>query len=458
MGRALAESGVATTGSRRAGVLAVAAEPAARRELAAALACEAAVQEVDPVRLGRVGEWVDAAAAVLLLQPALREEDLARLRELPAGRALVLLTPELPEDALEAVITRLRPALVLPHPTPPSALRLALRSVLPIPPPGQGARPQHRRAPALLGVSSAIREVIEQIRHVAATRIPVLILGETGTGKELVARAIHLESLRAERPFVAVNCSALPDTLLEAELFGARRGAFTGADRDRKGLFHEAHGGTLFLDEIGETSPVFQAKLLRAIETREIRRLGESEASQVDVRVVSATHRDLDAAIADGSFRQDLLYRLNTLTIHVPPLRRRRVDIPFLAQHFAEEFGEAHARRIVLDEGFLEALSRHDFPGNVRELRNAVERAIALASEGGAVTAGHLHLAEGAGRPVEIPRHGTLRERLELVEIQAIRQALADHGGNRTRAARELGLSRLGLRQKMRRLGFEPER
>ena len=173
----------------------------------------------------------------------------------------------------------------------------------------------------------------------------MLILGETGTGKELVARAIHENSPRAGRAFVAVNCGALPDTLLESELFGHVRGAFTGADRDKRGLFEEAEGGTLLLDEVGDTSPAFQTKLLRALEAREIRPVGGTDVRHVDVRVVSATHRDLAEMVDEGSFRQDLLYRLNTATLFVPSLRRRRVDIPFLAQHFAEEFGDEHARK-----------------------------------------------------------------------------------------------------------------
>jgi transcriptional regulator with PAS, ATPase and Fis domain len=415
----------------------------------------ATVRAVAPQELEDPSRFVDAAAAIALLDKRTGEEieALAPVTELPAGGALVLLATDVPEPTLETAIHQLRPALVLPHPSPLASLRLALARLLP-PRRGQGARLHHRPARALLGVSAAIRDVLEQVRRVAPTPIPVLILGETGTGKELLARALHDQSPRAKKSFVAVNCSALPDTLLEAELFGARRGAFTGLERDRKGLFEEADGGTLFLDEIGETSPAFQAKLLRAIETREIRALGTTAQQPVDVRIVSATHRDIDAALAEGSFRQDLLFRLNAVTLHLPPLRRRRVDIPFLAQHFAEEFGQAQARRIVLDEGLVEALSRHDFPGNVRELRNAMERAITLAGPDGPVTAEHLQLGESGAPGLSLPHAGTLRDRVEQLELSAIREALRRHGGNRTRAAEELGLSRLGLRQKMRRLGI----
>jgi transcriptional regulator with PAS, ATPase and Fis domain len=322
--------------------------------------------------------------------------------------------------------------------------------------PGRGARANHRPAPALLGVSSAIRGVIEQVRQIAPTPIPALILGETGTGKELVARAIHDQSPRQPQPFVAVNCGALPDSLLESELFGHARGAFTGAERDKQGLFEHADGGTIFLDEIGDTSPALQMKLLRVLETKEIRPLGDTRTVRVDVRVVSATHRDLEAAIEEGTFRQDLFYRLNAVTIFVPPLRRRRVDVAFLAQHFAEELGAAHARRITLAEDFLESLASRDFPGNVRELRNAVERAIALATPGEPVTAQHL-APPSAPRAAEVREfEGRLRDLVDRVERDAILAALARFGGNRSRAADALGLTRPGLRYKMRRLGMDP--
>jgi transcriptional regulator with PAS, ATPase and Fis domain len=251
---------------------------------------------------------------------------------------------------------------------------------------------------------------------------------------------------------VAINCGAIPETLLEAELFGVRRGAFTGAERDRRGLFEEAAGGTLFLDEIGDTPLSLQAKLLRVIETKEVRAIGADKTRCVDVRIISATHRDLETAVKDGDFRQDLFFRINTATIHVPPLRRRPVDIPFLAQHFAEEFGAEHARRIVLHDDFVEALSLRQFPGNVRELRNIVERAIALAAPGEVVTADTLAPASGV-----VPAHkrkGTLREQVQALEIEIIRGVLAEVDGNRTRAAEVLGLSRQGLRQKIERYGL----
>jgi len=441
--------------SPRGLVLAVAPEQRDQRELAARLAPEFAVLPVAPRALGQRGPLVDAHAAVVRLAPGADPGDLAAIRELPAGRALILLTRSRDEAELLRAIETLRPQAVLGEDAPAVVLQLALRNVLPAENAGSGARHNHRRAPALLGVSQAIRDLMEEVRRLAAPNIPLLILGETGTGKELVARAIHQQSPRANRAFVAVNCGALPDTLLESELFGHVRGAFTGADRDKRGLFEEAEGGTLLLDEVGDTSPAFQTKLLRALEAREIRPVGSTEVRRIDVRIVSATHRDLDAMVTKGTFRQDLLYRLNTATLYVPPLRRRRVDIPFLAQHFAEEFGDDHARKILLDESFLDGLARQEFPGNVRELRNAVERAIALTAPGEAVGASQLARDGSPGAPSETARDATLRERLDAVERDALRDALERFHGNRTRMAEALGLSRVGLRNKLRRHGLD---
>jgi DNA-binding NtrC family response regulator len=439
----------------RALILAVAADERRRQDVAARLVPEFAVRPAEVEALDAGGPWVDAHGAVVWLEPGADPTELLALRERPAGRALVLLMEPAGDGALDAAIETLRPRAVLAPDAPAAALRLALRHALPSENAGEGARHNHRRAPALLGVSQAIRDLMEEVRRLAASNIPVLIAGETGTGKELVARAIHEQSPRAGRAFVAVNCGALPDTLLESELFGHVRGAFTGADRDKRGLFEEAEGGTLLLDEIGDTSPAFQTKLLRALEAREIRPVGGTEIKRVDVRVVSATHRDLGEMVAEGTFRQDLLYRLNTATLYVPPLRRRRVDIPFLAQHFAEEFGDEHARKILLDEAFLDGLARQDFPGNVRELRNAVERAIALTAPGELVGASHLARESEADAEPPPATGGTLRERVDAVEREALRDALERFHGNRTRMAEALGLSRVGLRNKLRRHGLD---
>jgi transcriptional regulator with PAS, ATPase and Fis domain len=441
-------------------VLAVARRAEARRRLTRALTPEYAVRELGLHELGDPAPLVDAAAAALLLDG---EDDdtsfdaAADLSRLPVGQNLVLVVDRLPEDRSAQALSFLRPAQVVTDPAPPALLRYAVARAFAAPVPGRGARENQRRAPVLLGVSAAIRQVLDQVRQVAPARIPVLILGETGTGKELVARAIHEQSERRDGPFVPVNCGALPDALLESELFGHRKGAFTGAVQDKAGLFEAASGGTLFLDEIGEMSPALQVKLLRVLEGQEVRALGELQSRDVDVRLVSATNRDLESAIEEGSFRQDLYYRINTVIIQVPPLRRRRVDIPFLAQHFAEEFGVTNARRITLAEDFIDALCRFDFPGNVRELRNAVERAIALADPAGPVTAHHLTSAAGDALGSPGARGGSLRERVERLEYDVIREALEQSGGNRSQAARELGLTRQGLRYKMRRLGMAEE-
>lgn len=453
-------------------ILVVASQEDERRALAEVLEPPFHVEALAPSALAAHGPLVDKAAAIASLDGAEPRavESLLPIRELFAGRSLILLARNAEEELLEEAIARLDPFQMLTQPVSAPALRLAVLRSLPAEGPGSGAREGHRRARALLGVSAAIREVLEQVRQVAPLQVSVLILGETGTGKELVARAIHEKSPRAQAPFVAVNCSAMPDSLLESELFGYQRGAFTGADRSKRGLFQQASGGTLFLDEVGDTSPALQAKLLRAIEEQEIRPIGAEQTVPVDVRVVSATHCDLRQAMERETFRRDLFYRLNTIEIYVPPLRRRRVDIPFLAQHFTEELGEIHARRITLGEDFVDRLLQHDFPGNVRELRNAVERAIALARPGETVTAeqlvgfatdpGHRPLEAGPA-PRETDAYGadeSLRSRVQKVELEAIAQALERYDGNRTRVAEALGLSRVGLRQKMRRLGIDTPR
>ena len=441
-------------------ILVVAPRPDEQRLLASALGSLVRPRTLVPSDLTRSAALLDAVAAVAWIDRASPGslEGMLPICDLPAGRALVLVTRDLSDGLLEDAIRRLNPVAVLKAPVQAPALRLAVHRALPGEDLGRGARENQRPAPIVLGVSAAIRDVLEQVRKIAPSGLPVLILGETGTGKELVARSIHLESPRAERPFVTVNCGALPETLLESELFGYRRGAFTGAADSKRGLFQEADRGTLFLDEIGDTSPAFQVKLLRAIEAQEVRPLGTTESVHFDVRIVSATHQDLEAAVERGTFRRDLLYRLNSVAIELPPLRRRRVDIPFLAQHFAEEFGEAHARRVTLGEDFLDSLARHEFPGNIRELRNAVERAIALTGPGETVCARRL---DGLGQlhsHATIPTEGSLRERIELVETAAIQDALERFQGNRTRVAEALGVSRLGLRQKMRRLGLDRAR
>src|SRR5437868_11244863 len=238
---------------------------------------------------------------------------------------------------------------------------------------------QRYKLDALVGRSAAMRELLTKVVRVAPTETTVLITGESGTGKELVARAIHANSRRSSRPFVPVNCAAISESLLESELFGHVKGAFTGAVKLRQGLLEDASGGTFFFDEIAETTPAFQAKLLRVIQEHEIRRVGDNASIPVDVRVIAATNQDLKEAIADKRFREDLYYRLNVVPLHAPPLRERKADIPLFAQHFISRFNQRNATRRTFTQGALKKMAAYDFPGNVRELENMVEQAAALA-------------------------------------------------------------------------------
>jgi len=293
----------------------------------------------------------------------------------------------------------------------------------------------------LVGQSPGMLRVRALIEKVAPTNSTVLILGETGTGKELVARAVHDQSARAEMPFVAINCGALPETLIESELFGHRKGAFTGADEHRVGLFEVANGGTIFLDEIGELPKAMQAKLLRVLESREIRRVGENKASTVDVRVVCATHRDLPEMVLDGEFREDLMYRVNTFEIQLPALRDRLSDIPELACHLLAQFRPRVAR---LDQQLsgeaIEALSEHVWPGNVRELANVIEHATILCDHG-LITAEHLPQHFNRRQLTTAARRSTGPITLRDLEMKAIYDSLQRHGGNKPKAAEELGIS-----------------
>ncbi|MEX2093374.1 MAG: sigma-54 dependent transcriptional regulator [Pirellulales bacterium] len=302
--------------------------------------------------------------------------------------------------------------------------------------------------PRLVGDSPGMDKVRALITKVAPTHSTVLILGETGTGKELVARAVHDQSSRAEMPFVAVNCGALPETLIESELFGHRKGSFTGADEHRVGLFEVAHGGTIFLDEIGELPKAMQAKLLRVLESGEIRRVGENKSTMVDVRVVCATHRDLHEMVADSEFREDLVYRINTFEIYLPPLRERIDDIPELATHLLSRLRSKGGVGPALTLDALEALKSHVWPGNVRELANAIEHATILC-DSGPISADHLpaqlHRRQLSAAAAVRPGPVSLRD----LEMQAIYQALERHGGSKPRAADELGISLKTLYNKL---------
>ncbi len=303
----------------------------------------------------------------------------------------------------------------------------------------------------VVGRSPALREVLDRAVRVAPTDATVLLTGESGTGKELVARAIHAGSRRCAHAFVPVNCAAITETLLESELFGHARGAFTGAIRARVGLFEEATGGTLFIDEIGETTPGFQAKLLRALQDGEIRRVGESAPVKVDVRIIAATNQDLRRAIAEKRFREDLFYRLNVVPLRIPALRERREDIPLLARHFLEQ----HNRRSGVQKRWtVDALARmleHEWPGNVRELENVVEQAAAL-SEGMDIRPSDVAFGtDGRGAA----RTATLADSVAGAERRAIEAALVRCGGDQGRVARELDISATTLWRKMKRLGIE---
>jgi len=309
----------------------------------------------------------------------------------------------------------------------------------------------------LLGNSSAIRRALDAIDRVAPASATVLILGESGTGKELVARRIHELSGVADGPFVTVNCSAIPDTLVESELFGHKKGAFTGADRDRAGKFQEADRGTLFLDEIGDMALDAQAKMLRVLEEGEVEPLGGGKPVRVDVRVVAATHRDLKARVEDGTFREDLLFRLKVVDVAIPPLRDRTGDIALLAQHFLHSFGNG---KLELSPEAEASLTTYRWPGNVRELRNAIERA-------------SIFCRDGVVRPEDLPQEvggvsapeasalswdptddfPTAKQKIvERFERDIFTAALEKHGGNISKAARALGLHRQNLQQKLRQL------
>jgi DNA-binding NtrC family response regulator len=308
--------------------------------------------------------------------------------------------------------------------------------------------------PGFIAQSPAMQAVLDLVERVAPTDATVLIQGESGTGKEMIAKALHHASARAARPFVAVNCGAVPETLLESELFGYVRGAFTGAAGSKLGLFEEADGGTLFLDEIAEMAVGLQVKLLRALQSGEVRRLGATQAATIDVRVLAATNGDLATRIAQGSFREDLFYRLNVIQMTLPPLRDRREDIPALAEHFLARAAVKLGRTLRLSPGALERVLRYPWPGNVRELENAIERAAILARTE-VVEADDLppHVSAGLqlGPSPALPRQITLAE----AERTHILQTLERFGRNHSGAAEALGIGRTTLWRKLKEYGIE---
>ena len=319
-------------------------------------------------------------------------------------------------------------------------------------------REERQRFPNIVGDSPAMRAVFNQLDKVIDTRATVCIDGETGTGKELIASAIHYKSSRKDKMFVAQNCAALPENLLESELFGHKRGAFTSADSDKKGLFEIADGGTLFLDEMGEMPLALQAKLLRVLQEGTISPVGATSEKQVDVRILCATNRDLAAEVEKGRFRQDLYYRLMVFPIRLPPLRERKEDVPALARHFLVRYAEEYRLEL---PGFtpeaLDALTNYGWPGNIRELENEIQRVVIQAEPGQPIEATDLspRLRKIEGTITKaLPKKGTLKEMMEQVERWLISEALRDHNGNKTRTAVTLGITREGLHKKLDKLGL----
>jgi two-component system response regulator AtoC len=373
-------------------------------------------------------------------------------------------------------------------------LRLALERALPNaegPPSSEDPPPPARRRNGLLGTSEPMRHVVELISRTATVTATVLVRGETGTGKELVARALHDESARRDGPFVKVHCAALPDALLESEIFGYEKGAFTGAVARKPGRVELAEGGTLFLDEIGDITPAMQVKLLRLLQEKEYERLGGVRTLRANVRFVTATHRDLEGMVKRGEFREDLFYRLNVVTLWLPPLRARRDDIPLLAKEFAAEFAKTYGKpALKLDDSAISALRSERWPGNVRQLQNFIERLVVLAvnptitaddmrremtaqtefktqltsataarrpnvgtlTSSGSAAASSVSASTDAGPPSSIP---TLDQATRDAEKRALERALRHAGGNRTVAARVLGVSRATVYTKMQEYGIK---
>ncbi len=381
-------------------------------------------------------------------------EILGRLREDESGAPVVLLTGQ---PSMELTMEAIRHGAhdVLPKPLPRGRVREILtgieevRRIRPLPP-----------APAddgdIVGSSPGMMSVFKAVARAATSDATVLVLGESGTGKEMVARVLHSRSRRARGTFVAINCAAIPENLLESELFGHEKGAFTGAIGRRVGRFERASGGTLFLDEIGDMSLALQSKILRAIQEREIERVGGGAPVPIDVRIVAATNRDLAAAVREGRFREDLFYRLAVVTVQLPPLRERGGDLDQLALHFVAGYAREHSRpvRAVAEEVFG-VLHRHPWPGNVRQLRNACERAVVM-SEGEVLLPQHLPaevLNPPASRAAEEPGEMPLVT-LEEMEKRMIRRALRETGSNLTMAAERLGIHRNTLRRKIAEYGI----
>jgi two-component system, NtrC family, response regulator AtoC len=403
---------------------------------------------------------------------ALAEELLGAVRALDAPPVVIVTAPDL-RAGLGAVDQGAFDCLVVP--VEPLQLALALRRLAalesfrrePRAAPRGPARPAERageipQMAGMVGASRSMREVFQIIEKIAQHKASVMICGESGTGKELVARAIHDLGPRRHKRFVAVNCGAIPGNLLESELFGHRRGAFTDAIRDKPGLFETADDGTLFLDEIGELPLNLQVKLLRAIQEEEIRRIGDNSTIKVDVRLIAATLRDLSKDVAAGRFREDLYYRLNVVPVTLPPLRERREDIPYLVEHFIRKHAGKHADRITgVSEEAMALLRDYSWPGNIRELENTIERAMVLCD--GSLMGGHL-FADKIGPTIERPGSApdpesrpeglSLKKATRAVEVTLIRKALEVAGGHRLSAAKLLEISHRALLYKLKEYGL----
>ncbi len=421
----------------------------------------------------RVAEAEDGEKAVRLVadhpfDAILMDVRMARMDGMTALREIHRFNPAIPviimtayssvDDAVEAM--KLGAHDYLTKPLDFQRLRLTLTSAL-----------EHRQvvesreqpggrpafdACGIIGQSQPMRELLEMMAYVAPTEATVLISGESGTGKELVAEAMHRNSQRCDGPFVTINCAALVDTLIESELFGHEKGAFTGADRRREGKFVQADGGTLFLDEIGETSQAMQAKLLRALQEQEIQRVGGQETITVNVRVLAATNRVLEEEVAKGNFREDLYYRLNVVNLVVPPLRERHGDIPLLAEYFLEKFAKKNRRRLTgITPRCMDLLQRYPWPGNVREMENAIELGVIL-QRGEYLDVDGLPLTiQKWQQQNSIDAGGDPPSTLEEAEKQVIARTMADTGGNRSEAARRLGITRKTLLGKLRKYGLD---
>jgi two-component system response regulator PilR (NtrC family) len=318
----------------------------------------------------------------------------------------------------------------------------------------------------IVGNSPAMMHIYKMIRQVATTKTNVLITGESGTGKELIARAIHQESERKDKPFVAINCGGIPETLMESELFGHKKGSFTGATHDKKGLFEIGHKGTVFLDEIGDLSLPIQVKLLRAVQEKVIKPVGGNEDIAVDIRIISATNKNLEKEVITGNFREDLFYRLNVIEIRIPPLRERKADLRALAQHFLEKYGREMGKEIKKFSSYaLDLLHKYDFPGNIRELENLLERSVALSTTN-IILPDSLALSIHKRRWIEgikdrrfdldeVARGVSLDAILEEIERAYLRKALDCSNGNKNKAAELLGISFRSLRYRFDKLGID---